>query len=111
LKELKNGKVALYDDLGQSIVLTREGIVVKGAGRPVTITDTPSVTLDMPNSYMKGNLKVDGNISNDGNVATGGNVVAQGDISDHGTKSMKGMRDTYNLHKNPTPPGTPDRLM
>ncbi|SUJ15500.1 baseplate assembly protein [Shigella sonnei] len=34
LKGLKRGEVALYDDLGQSVVLTRSGIVVDGPGRP-----------------------------------------------------------------------------
>ncbi|WP_332829271.1 phage baseplate assembly protein domain-containing protein [Escherichia coli] len=35
LKGLKRGEVALYDDQGQSVVLTRSGIVVNGAGSPL----------------------------------------------------------------------------
>lgn len=87
LKALKNGEVALYDDLGQQIVLTRAGIVIKGAGLPITITGTPSVTLDTPVTHLTGNLNVDGN------------VTAQGDILDHGNKSMAGMRSAYNGHR------------
>lgn len=43
---LQGGEVAMYDDLGQSVHLTRGGIVVKGAGLPVTITDTPRIRME-----------------------------------------------------------------
>lgn len=89
LKGLAAGEVALYDDLGQKVHLTRAGIVVDGAGLPVIVTNTPGVTLDTPTTHMTGNLNVDGSI------------VAQGDISDHGSKSMAGMRATYNGHTHP----------
>lgn len=93
LKGLAAGEVALYDDQGQKIHLTRSGIVVDGAGKPVMIQDTPSVTMDTPQVTMTGNLKVDGSI------------VADGDISDHGNKSMSGMRGTYNSHTHNDPQG------
>ncbi len=93
LKGLANGEVALYDDLGQSVHLTRAGIVINGAGLPVTITNTPSITNDSPITHCTGNLNVDGSI------------VAQGDISDHGNKSMAGMRITYNGHTHTDPQG------
>ena len=116
LKALANGEVALYDDLGQHIVLTRQGIVIKGGGLPVRITDTPSITLDTAYTHMTGNLHVDGDIANDGNVSTQGNanvhgdIVAGGDIKDHGGKSMAGMRAAYNGHKHGTTP-PPDAPM
>lgn len=59
LKGLVAGEVALYDDLGQCVHLTRAGIVVKGGGLPVTITDTPKVTLDA-DVDITGNLQVNG---------------------------------------------------
>lgn len=43
-KGKKDGEVAIYDDQGQSVHLTRDGIVVKGAGLPMVFEDTPSIT-------------------------------------------------------------------
>ncbi len=40
----KPGEVRLYDDQGQSVHLSREGIVVRGAGLPMVFEDTPSIT-------------------------------------------------------------------
>lgn len=37
LKNLAPGEVALYDDQGQKIHITRTGIVVDGGGKPVTV--------------------------------------------------------------------------
>ncbi len=92
LKGLEGGEVAIYDDQGQKVTLTRAGIVVDGGGLPVTIINTPSVTADTPEYTMTGNLTVTGN------TVVGGNVVATGDVSDHGNKSMAGMRTVYNAH-------------
>ena len=116
LKALKNGEVAIYDDQGQSVYLTRQGIIVNGGGLPVTITNTPSITHDSPTTHMTGDLVVDGDISNQGNVTTDGSVsvaqsvTAQGDIMDQGGKSMAGMRAAYNGHKHGSSP-TPDKAM
>lgn len=40
----KPGEVRLYDDQGQSVHLSRDGIVVRGAGLPMVFEDTPSIT-------------------------------------------------------------------
>jgi phage baseplate assembly protein V len=48
LKGLAAGEVALYDDLGQKVHLTRAGIVIDGGGLPVTIQNAPSVDFDVP---------------------------------------------------------------
>lgn len=37
LKSLAPGEVALYDDQGQKIHITRAGIVVDGGGKPITV--------------------------------------------------------------------------
>ncbi|UZZ12191.1 phage baseplate assembly protein V [Ectopseudomonas mendocina] len=78
---LKGGEVAIYDDLGQSVHLTREGIVIKGAGLPLAFVDCPVVTMD-------GDLEVAGN------------------VRDH-TSTMQGMRDIYNDHHHGGPGPTP----
>lgn len=72
MASLKTGEVAIYDDKGQSVHLTREGIVVKGAGLPLAFVDCPVVTMD-------GDLEVAGN------------------VRDH-TGTMQAMRDIYNGH-------------
>lgn len=46
IKGLKSGEVAIYDDQDQSVHLTRDGIVVNGGGRQVTIKDTPKVRME-----------------------------------------------------------------
>ena len=101
LKGLASGDAAIYDSRGQSVWLTDGGIVVNGAGLPLVVNDTPtvtvnaatSVTLNTPTTHCTGNLDVDGNI------------VAQGDVSDHGNKSMAGMRTVFNGHDHTDPQG------
>lgn len=89
---LSEGEVALYDDLGHKVYLTRTGLVIDGAGNPLNI-------INVPQTNMSGNLTVAGN------VTSGANITAQGDISDHGNKTMSGMRGTYNGHTHTDPQG------
>lgn len=88
---LQAGEMAIHDDQGQKVHLTRTGIVINGGGLPINVVNTPSVTIDSPQVTMTGDLKVDGSI------------VADGDISDHTNKSMAGMRGTYNAHVHDDP--------
>lgn len=81
MASLKTGEVAIYDDLGQSVHLTREGIVIKGAGKPLAFVDCPVVTMD-------------------------GDLEVAGDVRDH-TSTMQGMRDIYNGHHHGGPGPTP----
>jgi phage baseplate assembly protein V len=76
-RDLKQGEVILYDDLGQSIHLTRDGIVVKGAGKPITLTDTPKVRAETPLFECTGEIK---------------------DRCDSDGVSMSGMRSVYDGH-------------
>ena len=83
LTTLAEGEMAIHDDLGQKVHLTRAGIVVKGAGLPVLITDTPRVTveaatsikLDAPDVQITGNLVVNQHLSYQGGLS-GSNVNA-----------------------------------
>lgn len=45
LTGLKAGEVALHDDLGQKVFLTRDGIVIDGANLPILIHNTPLFTV------------------------------------------------------------------
>lgn len=79
MKALQSGEVAIYDDQGQSVHLTRAGIVVKGAGKPITFTNAPKARFEM-------------------------NIEATGEIKDRcdsSGKTMAQMRQTYNTHTHP----------
>lgn len=76
---LEPGEVAVYDDQGQSVHLTRAGIVLRGAGRPVTITDALKVRIEA-------DLEVTGQVK---------------DLCDGAGRTMAGMREVYNGHTHP----------
>ena len=76
VKGMQNGEAAVYDDLGQSVHLTREGIVIKGAGLPMLITDTPTLRVEA-------DLEVTGDII---------------DRVESGGVTMAGMRQRYDGH-------------
>lgn len=80
LTGLEPGEVALYDDLGQKVHLTRSGIVIDGAGRPILITNTPKVRMETAD------LEVTGEIT---------------DHCDSDGRSMSSMRSVYNSHTHP----------
>lgn len=79
LKNLVPGEVALYDDLGQKIHLTRDGIVIDGAGKDLLITNTPKTRMEC-------HLEVTGEIK---------------DNCDTTGTTMSGMRTVYNGHTHP----------
>ncbi len=76
LKGLQTGEVAVYDDQGQSVTLTREGLVVDGAGKTITFR-----------IHLKRVLKwteVTGQVK---------------DLCDSGGTTMSAMRLAYNGHR------------
>ena len=103
LKGLKGGEVAIYDDQGQSVYLTREGIIVNGGGFPIKVTNAPEIELDAPLVRATKDLQVAGSIT------AGKDVSAAGNIKDK-AGTMAGMRDAYNAHHHGTGP-LPDRSM
>lgn len=102
MKNLKSGEVAIYDNLGQSVYLTQAGIVINGAGLPLTVNNTPKVTINASAEIDLNTplLKVTGDILD--NSATNTNTIAQ-------------MRTIYNSHTQSDPQGgsvgTPTPLM
>lgn len=97
IRGMQSGEVALYDDIGQKVYLTRSGIVIDGAGLQMQFKNVPQVSMD-------------------GNLIVNGNIVAGGDISDHGSKSMSAMRGVFNSHNHPETPvpgptGQPNQTM
>lgn len=88
LTGLKSGEVALYDDQGQKIYLTRDGIVIDGAGKPLVIQNVPTATIKADTKVRMETplLEVTGEIK-DKCESTG--------------KTMSSMRGTYNGHTHP----------
>lgn len=76
---LESGETALHDDQGQKVHLTRNGIVIDGAGKPVTITNTPKTRVES-------DLEVTGDIT---------------DRVNDGGRSMDSMRQIFNEHDHP----------
>lgn len=107
LKSLKPGEVAVYDDEGKQVYLTRDGIVIKGAGKPIRIEDTPEVDMDTALVKMSGSLTVAGLITGQGGMAiTGGagatatievDLSVTGDVSTTGTLTNNG-KDVGSAH-------------
>lgn len=79
LQGLAAGEAALYDDLGHKVHLTREGIVIDGAGQQILVTNAPKARFEM-------------------------DIDATGEIKDHcdtDGETMSGMRTVYNSHTHP----------
>lgn len=92
MKGLKDGEVALYDDQGQSVVLTRAGIVVDGGGKIITFKNAPKARFEM-------DIEATGQIK---------------DLCDSGGLTMAAMRIAYNEHKhkeNGNTTDAPDKKM
>lgn len=98
MRSLKLGEVSISDDQGQSVFLTRGGIVIDGGGLPIKVTNAPTITLDSPTVHATGDMIVDGDVQVTGNVDVQGAVAAQGDVSDNGGKTMAAMRSVFNGH-------------
>jgi phage baseplate assembly protein V len=77
---LRPGEVIVYDDQGQSVHLTRDGIVIDGGGRAVTIRNAPKLRADVPLFECTGEIK---------------------DRCDAGGVTMAGMRSVYDGHTHP----------
>lgn len=95
LTGLAKGEVALHDDLGQKVHLTRNGIVISGAGLPLNIVNVPQTNLS-------------GNLAVEGSITSGEDITAQGNITDSAAttpKTMSGMRTSYNSHTHTDPQG------
>ena len=81
----KSGEMVIYDDLGQKVYLTRGGIVIEGAGLPVTIKDTPLVTITAGTK-----VRCETPI-----LECTGRII---DHCDDSPQSLDEMRDIYNKH-------------
>lgn len=85
LQGLKAGEMAIFDDQGQKVYLTRTGIVIDGANLPLVIQNVPTATVKAATKvrFETPLLEVTGQIK---------------DLSDSTGKTMAAMRSTYNSH-------------
>lgn len=85
LQGLKAGEMAIFDDQGQKVYLTRTGIVIDGANLPLVIQNVPTATVKATTKvrFETPLLEVTGQIK---------------DLSDSTGKTMSAMRSTYNGH-------------
>lgn len=94
MRGLKSGEVAIYDSLGQSVYLSAAGIVINGAGLPMTVNNTPVVTVNAATKVVLNTPELD----------VSGKINAGGDIQDNvstNAHSMAQMRTIYNSHTHP----------
>lgn len=89
LQSLVAGEVAIFDDQGQKIHLTRAGIVIDGGGKPLTIQNAPTVSItatavNITSAAVNvvGNLQVTGNFQYSGSGSNAGKNI--GSTHTHG---------------------------
>lgn len=83
MKALGNGDVAIYDNRGQSVLLSADGIVIDAGGsRPITLQNATRVDVNSPLHANQG-LHIDGVIEQTSAdpVTLGGPVTSAGEIS------------------------------
>lgn len=85
LQGLKAGEMAIFDDQGQKVHLTRTGIIIDGANLPLVIQNVPTATIKAATKvrFETPLMEVTGQIK---------------DLSDSTGKTMAAMRSTYNGH-------------
>lgn len=99
-KGLKAGESALYDDLGQTVYLTRTGIIIDGAGMPITLQNAGSGV------HVAGVLNVDGDVVSGGKVSASGDVISSGgNLTDSTGKSLNDARLVFDVHVHPDAQG------
>lgn len=76
LAGLAAGEMAIHDDQGQKVHLTRTGIVVDGGGLPIIIQNAPTVTADTPEMICTGNLTVQQHLTYQGGMTGSGGAGA-----------------------------------
>lgn len=94
LRGMKTGEAALYDDLGQTVHLTRDGMVIRGAGLPMLLTETTKITLDS-DVHVTGGLTVEGDTD------------LQGDRVDHQGRNIGRRHQHDNVENGPDRSGFP----
>lgn len=94
MKELAQGEVAMYDDLGNVIVFKRDKIQVQAVQHLEVTAPTCHITATTTHD---GNVTINGNLKVTGTGVITGALSSATSVADP-TGTMQGMRDTYNGH-------------
>lgn len=90
-KNLQPGEVMIYDATGQSVYLSKTGIVINGAGKPINVNNAPQINI---NGAQKLVVQASVDVELDTPV-----LKVTGDIVDNtgsgNTKTVKNIRDAY----------------
>jgi phage baseplate assembly protein V len=105
---LENGEVALYDHLGQRILLKADGIMqvvaineIHATAPLVTVVASTKIVLDTPLVHCTGDMSICGGFTSSGSYgSSGGTIQTPGDVID-GVRSMADDRAIYNGHTHP----------
>ncbi|OBU85878.1 phage baseplate assembly protein V [Chromobacterium subtsugae] len=89
---LKPGEVAIFDNRGQSVYLTAGGIVVNGAGLPLTVNNTPTVTVNASAGVKLNTPELD--VS--GLIKAGGDIIDNAGSNAHSMAQMRGIFNGHN---------------
>lgn len=99
-KNLVAGESAVFNQVGIKIYLSKGGLVIEGAGLPITVNNAPTVTVNASTKVQLNTPELD--VS--GSIKAGQSISAGGDITDNtssGGKSMANMRSVYDGHDHP----------
>lgn len=69
--KVAEGEVAIHDDQGQKVHLTRDGVVVD-TPKKADVKAGESARIEAPTITLKGNVVIEGNITHTGNMTTSG---------------------------------------
>ncbi|ABE29930.1 bacteriophage Mu Gp45 family protein [Paraburkholderia xenovorans LB400] len=95
MRQLSTGEVAIHDNIGQSVYLTAEGIVINGGGNPLTVTNTPKVRMETALMECTGDI-VD-NCDTNGRSMAADRVIFDG--HEHDVKNVQGGSSTITSEK------------
>lgn len=93
---LKTGEVALYDDLGRSVYLTRDGIVINGADSPIQVKTSSTVSVKGSSITMEGTGSISLKAPNISFNAT--TMKSSGTFSSSGELYVKGLNVYTHVH-------------
>lgn len=88
IKDMQQGEVAIYDDLGRHIYIKRDCIEVDGVSSPINVKTSATinananvVNVTAPKVNIKGDVTITGNVVINGTLNTSSTIAASGSIS------------------------------
>ena len=102
LKALARGEVALHDDLGSVVHLTRDGPLIRSP-LAIRIESDDAINVNAPHLNFTGDMLLDGDLVVTGDVAVTGDVDIDGNLKADGTVDLGGAGGLFALRVDMTP--------